>query len=367
MIARSRTTALTPTLTLAALGALAVGAGLSHTGSQAQQVRADIPVLPVQAAAVRFGAGEGDGGAGTGAAFAAVIRHDREAQLALRVPGRIVAYPAHIGDRLGAGALIAALDATPYAAAQARAQADLDRAGRAAERHAALAQDGAVAGAQAADSADAARAAQAAVQAARYDVQSTRLTMPFAGAVIARRGEVGEVAAAGQVLVTVADQASPLVAAAQVPAALAQGLRRGQAASVTLASGQRLTAHVLRKAAAADPRSGLVQVDLALPAGAGALSGMAASVGFAGGETPSGAPGAVGGQGTIPAEAVLEAQGATAFVYVIDAAGRARRKAVGLQGFVDRDAVISGLPAGTQVVTKGAGFVSDGQRVQVMP
>lgn len=374
MTGRSRYLA-TAALVLVGLG----GVGwLARSGTQAAAPAAEIPALPVQVAQVEgpgngegVGNGSGDGvlpaGSATGAGYAATIHHDREAQLGFRVPGRITAYPVRIGDRVARGGLLASIEAAPYAAAAARAQADFDRTRRAAARYAALAQEGAAAAAQAGDGADAARAAEAALRAARYDLGSTRLVMPFAGAVIARRGEVGEVAPAGQAIVTVADTASPLLASVQVPVAVAQALRPGQSASVRPAAGPTITAHVLRKAAAADSRSGLQQIDLVLPPGSGAVSGTPASASFtgaAGTAAPATGPTAFG---SVPAEAVLEAQGERAWVYVIDAGSRARRKAVTLGGFVDRTARIAGLAPGTRLITKGAGFVSEGQRVTVTP
>lgn len=351
----------TLTAVSAASLALAGWATLSHT--RAAPTAAEAP-LPVQAAPVRFVGEESAGDSlADGASYAATLHHDREAQLAFRLAGRIAAYPARIGMALPRGGLVAALEAAPWAAAATRASAERDRTRRAATRYGALAAEGAAAGAQAEDGADAARAARAAAEAAAYDLASTRLVMPFAGTVIARRGETGEVAAAGQALVTVADTASPLVATAQVPVAAAAALRPGQAASATLPDGRRLTGRVLRKAAGADPASGLVAIDVILPRSAGAVSGTPAAIRF--GAARSTATAATGG--LVPAEAVLEAQGDRAGVYVIDAQGRARRRAVRLIGFEDRDARIAGLKPGARVITKGAGFVADGQRVEVVP
>jgi hypothetical protein len=94
-------------------------------------------------------------------------------------------------------------------------------------------------------------------------------------------------------------------------------------------------------------------------------SGSPVSVRFA--AEPSGSSAATqADEGTIPAEALLEAQGNIASVYVIDARGVARRRQVRFFGFSDRDARIGGLAAGTMVITKGAGFVHDGQRVEVV-
>lgn len=331
-----------------------------HALSQKRESLQELPPLNVRAENPR-GDGDRTGGA---ISFAATIHYDREAQLAFRVPGRIAAYRARIGDRLTRGAVLATLDPTPYAAAEQRAAANMDRAGRAAGRYAALAQEGAAAGAQALDGADQARAAQAELVAARYDLQSTRLTMPFSGVITARRGETGESVMAGQTLLTVADTGSPLLASAEVPAAQAQDLKAGQMARVGLADGRTVEARLLRKSAAANAANGLVTVDLVLPTSARALSGSAASASFAPSVAPP-VPTPPVPVLRIPVESLLEAQGETAYVYVIDAQGRARRQTVRLLGLVDRDARITGLAPSARVITMGAGFVRHGQKVEV--
>lgn len=315
--------------------------------------------LPVQAVTV----GDGSGPAATAPAYAATLHREREASLSFRVAGTITALPARIGQHLPAGALVAALDPTPYAAAATRAEAEAGRTARAASRYGALVGEGAVGAAQAGDAADAARAAGAQLKAARYDLAATRLTMPFAGVVLARRAEQGETIGAAQMVVQVADLSSPLLATVQVPSALAARLRPGQRAEVALSARPvPLAGRVLRVSGGADPRSDLVSVDVALADGAGLASGAAASVRF-----PDAAPVAadVGGI-RINAEALLEAQGDTAHVYVIDAGGRARRRTVRFLGFDDQLARVSGLNRGERVVTMGAGFVTEGARLQVV-
>jgi hypothetical protein len=53
-------------------------------------------------------------------------------------------------------------------------------------------------------------------------------------------------------------------------------------------------------------------------------------------------------------------------VLVVDAQGKARRRAVTFEGFEGDFARVSGLPPGAKVITAGAGFVSDGQAVLVV-
>ena len=64
---------------------------------------------------------------------------------------------------------------------------------------------------------------------------------------------------------------------------------------------------------------------------------------------------------------VAEADGEKAFVMAYDAAShRARRRAVRFGGFDGDDALVAGLPPDAQVITAGAGYVSDGEVVSVV-
>ncbi|WP_408586749.1 efflux RND transporter periplasmic adaptor subunit [Novosphingobium sp.] len=346
----------------AALGAglVMLGLGLRGGGQNAAAApQAVAPATPVRIFVV--GAGADGTGPAAGASYAALIHREREATLSFRLGGRMISSPPREGQRLGAGALVAAIDATPWRAALARAEADAARSARAAQRYGALAPDGAVSQAQARDAADALSAARAGVTAARYDLSSTRLTMPFAGVVLNRRAELGETLAAGQPVASVADLSSPLLATVQVPVARIAGLQRGTGAQVLVPGrAQPIAARVMRIGAASDARSGTVAVDLALEGAGGLPSGTSASAVFAGG-----AGSATASDVTVPAEALLEAGGARATLYVIDSKGRARRTQVGFLGFSDRMARVSGLAPGARVITAGAGFVGDGEAVVV--
>ena len=331
---------------------------LALRGEGASGPVASLPV-PVQAFTVGSNSAQSTDNA---ASFAAIVHRDREAVLSFRLAGRLAASPARPGQQLAAGAVVAALEATPWQAAATRAAAEADRASRAAARTAALLPAGAVAEAQTKDAASAAEAARAALAAARYDLGSTRLTMPFAGVVLSRHAELGETVAAGQQVVSVADLRAPLVATVQVPAALATSLKRGSPAQLRLAdSAQPILAQVLRIAGGVDLRSGTVAVDLTLFSAPLVPSGSPASASFPAVANHT----AQTAQTLIPAEALLEAHGDRASVFVIDGSGHARRQPIRFLGFADRDAIVTGLANGVRIVTAGAGFLSQGQAVEV--
>ncbi|WP_353226439.1 efflux RND transporter periplasmic adaptor subunit [Novosphingobium sp.] len=335
--------------------------GLALAQPQHAQAGSAAPPLAVRAVTVGMADPAGDG---SGARYAATIRYDHEATLSFRLPGRITSLPLRAGDVVAAGALVAAIEPDAYAAAAAMRAADAARTRRDADRIAGLVADGATSPAAAAAAQDAARSASAGLNAAQYDLASTRLRAPFAALVLARQAEAGETVAAGAPLVRVADRASPLLAVADVPADMAARLTRGTLAQVWPAGATApLTATVWRVAGGADAKSGLVAVQVRLTAPIRLASGSPAAVGFA--SAPA-STAATGPRQRIPAEALIDASANSADVWLIDGGGRAQRHTLRFYGFDDRDALVGGLPAGARVITTGAGFVAPGQQVAVI-
>lgn len=332
---------------------------LSLLSACQERTTSDIPVpLAVEVATVTQGTN------GEGFSYPARIAYDREVALSPRIGGLIRAMPITVSQRLRAGALVIALDATPYRAALARADADARRTARKAALDAALVGAGATAELDAKDAADVADAARASRAAAAHDLASARVIMPFAGVVLTKSADIGSTVAAGQSVATVADLSSPLIARVSVPLEAARDIRLGRQASVSV-GGQRLDGHVIRVGAAADTMSGTVEVVVKLAAAGsnfGLVSGAAGSVRFAGsGNERAG----VDDEQHIPAEALVDADGSIAQVFLVDRSGNARLTAVRLLGPSDDGWRVSGLPASARVITAGAGFVADGQRVSV--
>jgi hypothetical protein len=127
--------------------------------------------------------------------------------------------------------------------------------------------------------------------------------------------------------------------------------------------GQILAGHVTRVGQSADARTGAVTVEIEVAARPDLRSGQIATARLAS-RVAANANGPTFAR--IPAEAVLEASGGKAAVLRLDNAKgemRARRTPVRFGGFDGDDALVAGLPDGARVITAGAGFVSDGDRV----
>lgn len=322
--------------------------------------KTDEPVAPTPVEAARIAA-PGGSGAVTGAG---TLERRREMALSFRIPGVLTALRVEAGDRVQAGQAIAAIDPAGVDARQQQTAADLERARRDVERDKALFDKGYVSRQRIDDRTSALKAAQAAYDAARFDRRWASLVSPVSGVVLERRAQAGEVVAAGQVVARVADLASPLVLRLPLAARDAARIRVGDTAQVTVEDlgGQALNGRVTRVGEAADTRTGAISVEIELSAPPADLrSGQVAHATLQV-RTPTGATTAYA---RIPAEAVLEATGQRAFVYRFDG-GKARRTAVTFGGFDGDDALVSGLPGGTQVITAGAGFVADGEAVRVI-
>jgi|GEM_PF-981357 len=305
---------------------------------------------------------------GAGVATASATRfplrmlYDREATISLRVGGTLSAVSVHPGDVIPAGAMVAAITPTLQAEGERRAATEVDRLERAARRNTELLPQGAVSEAQREETQSALAAARASLRAARYDRASTIARTPFAGLVLARMHEVGETVAPGEPIARVADVNSQLLARAAVSPAVAAAVAPGTTVQVSIAGRAPIMGRVLRKGSAADTATGTIDVDIGLPRTSGLASGLTGSVAIAG----SAAAPEAGGTLLLPAEALIDAKGAQGHVFVIDpATSVARRTAVRLHGLAGDMLRVKGLPLTARVITAGAGFVRDGQKVRV--
>jgi RND family efflux transporter MFP subunit len=195
-----------PWTALAAILDAAPGAAGTTAGS-------DRPAQPVQVTPIVFR------GTGTAETYTGLVRPGRETTPAFRIAGKLVSRPVDIGARVLPGMVIARLDDTDarleLAAASAEvraAETDLDRAEAALDRSRALVRAGHSAEA-ALDAAESGRAEAAArldrarqardLAANRLDY--TELRAEAAGVVTAVRAEPGQVLAAGQAVLSVAE------------------------------------------------------------------------------------------------------------------------------------------------------------------
>ena len=310
------------------------------------------------------------------AVYAGVAEASVESRLSFRVPGSLVAVPVRVGDRIGAGDLVAHLDDTDYRLEIERAQAALDQATAnrvAAEANfervqllyendnasrndydTALAQrEAAIAGVE---------SAQTQLQIGQQRLGYTRLTSAMAGAIAAVDVEVNENVNAGQPIATIVSGSTPEVRVS-IPEVLIGQIRSGDVVSVRFDAfpGRSYDASVSEVGIASARRATTfpvtVRVREQIPE---VRSGMAAEVVFA---IPTEAA------FLLPSAAVVEDREGR-FVFVVDASGdgtgTVRRRPVEVGGFRGSGIeIVAGIASGDRVVSAGARRLVDGQQVRV--
>lgn len=206
-------------------------------------------------------------------------------------------------------------------------------------------------------------AARAALEAARAELEAAELRLRFSsitapddGLITSRGVSVGQLAQAGAEMLRLLRQ-NRVEWRGEVPEASLAELKAGQRVTVTGADGREHHGAVRVISPTVDPltHNGLVYVDLpsdpALRPGTFALGRIAL------GETQALA---------VPLTSLVSSDGYT-YVFAVEADNRVRRRMIrtgALQG--DAVEVVEGLTPGTVIVTAGAGFLKDGDLVNVV-
>ena len=339
-------------LSLSALltGCAQSGAHAAATPTAARTVRA----VPVQAAVL-----------GRSIRAVGVLEPKDKLTLAFKVGGVVARVAVREGDTVRRGAVLAELDRTEIEATVARVAQAEAKAARDRERTKALYTDDVATLEQLEDATTALEVARADLAAVRFNARYARIEAPADGFVVRRSADPSEVVAAGQPVLVVGSLADGWQVRAAVADRDVVRLAIGDRAQVTFDAfpGQTFAAHVLRLAAASDLATGTYDVELAVqPADAPFVQGLVAKVELA----PSAARAL---ELTVPVEALLEADGAHATVFVLDGtdathAARRRIEIGELAG--DRAAVREGLTLGERVITEGASWITDGESVIVV-
>lgn len=350
-----------PPLSKRALLALSL-AGLSACSQE--------PTPPAPVRSVKIETAER--GSRTSAEFIGTVRRSSRAQLSFEQAGRIKAIHVDIGDAIAKGQVLAVLDPLPVQQQFARASAQLNAARAAlAERQLqfnqqeAMFKDGAVAQVsltQARAALEASKAelnsAQADVTLAQRAVDHSVIRAPFDGQVIARHSEPTVDVTAGQAILDVQGSGQTEVAA-DVPAHLAKVLQAGATASARQ-DGNVLVPLTLRSVAQHESTAGTVPVlleaaDGGAPLLPGSLIHVLVQVDNANKTL------------TVPLSSLVPSSTAgAADVFVFSAAHQTVKKVRVRVGSYQGSQVeiLGGLAEDAVIVTAGASYLTDGQKVR---
>jgi RND family efflux transporter MFP subunit len=287
-----------------------------------------------------------------------VIASRDEMRLSFKVAGIIARFAVEAGDSVRAGALLAEIEPTEADAQLAQAR-ELDaKATRDLQRAESLYKDEVISLEQLQNLRTQQEMAAAQWRSARFNRGHARIIAPADGVVLARMAHSRELVSAGQPVLVVSSGSRGYVLRAAVADRELLQLRSDLAAAIRLdaAPERDLQGKVTLISRAADPATGLFPVEISLAATELRLaSGMVATAQLQ--------PGSSGALLHIPAGALVTAEGMRGTVFILQD-GRARRRSIEI-AFIDGSelAVRSGLSAGERVITDGAPYLDDNERV----
>lgn len=282
------------------------------------------------------------------------VRTKTRAVVEAKVSGRIASMPVVLGQKVGAGDLLAEIDAQEIQARFEQAKAQREQASRDLDRATSLMKKQ-VSSRQEYDAAEARfKVADAAVREAQTMLGYARVTSPFDGVVSRKLTDVGDLAAPGKPLLEIEERGT-LRFEADVPEALIAGVSAGQKIPVSVpAVGKTFEATVVEVSPTADNSSRTFLIKLELPQEKQLRAGQ-----FGRASIPVGRADSI----RVPSGSVLQ-RGQMELVFVVrDGAARIRLVKTGKHFGGDVE-ILSGLAPGDQVVTTSPASLVDGQPVE---
>lgn len=326
----------------------------------------DAPVdTPVEAAAIPVRtAPSSSGPAGPSIGTNGLIASEREMRLSFKTGGIIRRVAVREGDVVRKGQLLAELELAEVGAQAEQADQAAAKAERDLERGERLHADQVISLETLQNLQTQAAVARAGRKAARFNLGYSSIVAPRDGRVLRRLAEEREFIPPGQPVVVLGSAARGHVVRTGLADREIVRVALGDIAEVRLDAypDRVFAATVSEVAAAADPRNGLfpVEVRIAPEAGVVLATGLVAKVDI----VP-----AASRRSTlthIPIAALIEGRGDQASVFVLDGAV-ARKRAVTVAFFNDeRVALTTGLKPDERVITEGALYLQDGDRVRIV-
>jgi len=202
--------------------------------------------------------------------------------------------------------------------------------------------------------------AQTQKQQIQEQLQDTKVVAPVAGKVAEKQVSMGEVSSASNTLFTIVENGR-LEARLKVPETQLNQIRPGQTVQLTSAADQKVnlsgTVRTIRPMVEQDSRQATVKVDL--PQSELLRPGMFVQASLIT---------STSNRVTVPSEAVLPQSNGKALVYLLQEDNRVKAQSITVGEMVSQQRVVitSGLSQGDRVVVKGAPYLDNGDRVEVV-
>lgn len=292
-----------------------------------------------------------------------VLAPQDEARLAFKVGGIIRELNVRNGDSVQSGQVLATLETAEIDASVSQAEEGYGKARRDLERGRRLFEDDVITQEQLDDLGTAAAVAEAQLRAARFNRRYAEIRAPSDGIVLQRLSEPRELVAAGQPVLRVSRARSGWVLKLGLPDRDFVRVSLGDPAELRFDAypERTLAGRVSQLGGATDPRTGTFPVEIEIDAGdirlASGLIGKAEIK--------------VSSDSTldyVPLTALVEGDSKATLLFTYDAEQQTVTAMQRPVRFVNAEYAALGepLPPGSRVVTEGAAYLHDGERVRVI-
>jgi membrane fusion protein, multidrug efflux system len=291
-----------------------------------------------------------------------LLANKDEIRLAFKVGGVIRKLSVSEGERVRKGQRLAEIEQTEINAQVEQARQSHEKAKRDAARGERLYEDKVISLEQLQDLRTQAAMAEAALNSAEFNSNYAAIVAPRDGTVLRRLAEERELVTAGTPVLVVGAQDQGFIVRTGLADREIVQVRIGDVAQVRLDAlpGTTLDGKVTEVASAADSASGMFRIEVTLdPTDLPLKSGLVAKL------TVVPASAKAGSRVYVPIGAIVEGDGRTARLFVLDK-DRARRRDVEV-AFIEGDSValVGGVEAGEHVITDGAQYLEDGEQVAI--
>lgn len=291
-----------------------------------------------------------------------VLSSKSELKLAFKTGGMIKRMYVSEGQAVAAGQLLAELDMSEIDAQVNQAKIGLQKAKRDFDRIKKLYDDQAATQTNLQDATSGLELATEAATAAEFNRKLSKIFAPTSGKILRKISEQGELIVPFSPAIILGTGTNAYTLNVGLADKEIVKLKIGDKASVQLDAypNENFTAKVSQIAQTINPSTGTFEVELQmLPTAKKLISGFVAKVNIQ--------PSLSNNSLVLPITSIVEADAEKAFVYVFDSAtSKVFKKPVKIGKIYDETVeLISGLSRGEQIVTRGSGFVTDGEKVKL--
>jgi len=293
-----------------------------------------------------------------------VLSSKSEMKLAFKTGGMIRRVYVQEGQFVKEGQLLAELDLSEIDAQVRQAKLGLEKSERDLERVKKLYVDEATTLTNVQDATTGFDVAKQSVQVAEFNQKLSRIYAPTSGRILRKISEQGELITPFAPAFILGTGESAYIVNVGLADRDVVKVKIGDVATVYLDAypNEAFQARITQIAQTVNPATGTFEAELQLqPNGKKLISGFVAKAEISTGKGASTL--------AVPIEALVEADKNTAFVYAYNTSNQSVSKVSVTIGsiFGNNVSIISGITEGTQIVTKGANFLSDKSKVKVTP